>query len=115
MRKVPFFAGVALVGGSVVVALNWGARPPVETPYATPVPSPWSVNAETVHLFSAFGAEAETSKTARPHQPSRLLPEVKLPPKKPSKAPPSINTSVKSTKDNPKRPPAIVNASGHIL
>jgi hypothetical protein len=114
MRKVPYFAGVALLGGSVVVALNWGARAPMDTPYAMPVPSPWSVNAETVQLFSAFGAEAETPKPARPRQLSPPS-DVKLPPKKPSNGQPSIKASVKSTKDNQKRPPAFVNASGHIL
>jgi hypothetical protein len=114
MRKVPYFAGVALVGGSVIVALNWGARPPAETPYATPVPAPWAVGAETVQLFSAFRAETETPKPARP-SPSGLSPEVKLPPKKPPKAQPSVKDLVKSTNNNPKRQPAVVNASGHIL
>ena len=115
MKKVPYFAGVALVGGSVVVALNWGAQAPLETPYATPVPAPWAVSAETVQLFSAFGAEAESPKPARPYQPSTLSSDVKLPPRKPSKVLPSMKASVKSTKDNPKRLPALATASGHIL
>jgi hypothetical protein len=115
MTKVPRFAGIALAGIGVVVALNWGAPPPIEAPYSTPVPAPWSVNAETVQLFSAFGAEVETPKPARPHQPSSLSPDVKLAPKKPPKVQPSAKAAVRSTKDNPKRPPDVVNASGHIL
>ena len=69
MKKVPYFAGVALAGVSIVVALNWGARIPVETPYAVPVLSSVTMSPDTVQLFSAFGEHVET-------------PEIKLPPKK---------------------------------
>ena len=79
MRKVPYFAGAALVGVTVVVALNWGARIPVESPYAVPTVS---VKPETIQLFSAFGGHVEPPKFPQPAEPASVAPEIKLPPKK---------------------------------
>src|SRR4051812_28956115 len=97
MKKVPYFAGVALGGVGVVVALNWGARVPVETPYAVPVLSTVSVNPETIQLFSAFGGHVESPKFPRPAEPSSVAPEIKLPPKKLPQVQ-SMKDTVQSTK-----------------
>ena len=114
MKKVPYFAGVALAGVGVVAALNWGARIPAETQYAVPVLSSVSMNPETIQLFSAFGGHVETPKFPRPAETSSLTPEIKLPPKKLPQVQ-STNDSVKSTtKGKHKRQPAVAN-SGHIL
>jgi hypothetical protein len=112
MKKVPHYAGLGLAGIGAVVALNWGTR--VETAYVEPVLSTVSTRPETVQLFSAFGSESEPHRFAGPDQPNSS-PGMKLPPKKPQKAQPAIKDPVKSTKPSPKKQPAVVAASGHIL
>ena len=114
MKKVPYFAGVALAGVGAVVALNWGARIPVETPYAVPVLSTVSVNPETIQLFSAFGGNVETHKFPRPAEPSGLASETKSPPKKLPQVQPTKDRVKSATRENQKRQPAVAN-SGHIL
>jgi hypothetical protein len=109
MKRVPYFAGVALAGVTVVVALNWGARIPVETPYAVPTVS---VKPETIQLFSAFGAQVETPKFPRA-EPASVAPEIKLPPKKLPQVQ-SMKDTVKSTKKGTQKRLTVAN-SGHIL
>ena len=110
MRKVPYFAGAALAGVTVVIALNWGARIPVDTPYAVPTVS---VKPETIQLFSAFGGHVEPPKFPQPAEPASVAPEIKLPPKKLPQLQ-STKGTVKSstTTGTQKRQPA---KSGHIL
>ena len=114
MKKVPYFAGVALAGVSIVVALNWGARIPVETPYAVPVLSTVTMSPDTVQLFSAFGGHVESPKFPRPAEPSSVAPEIKLPPKKLPQVQSTKDPVKSTTKGNQKRQPAGGN-SGHIL
>ena len=111
MRKVPYFAGAALTAVTVVVVLNWGARIPVDTPYAVPTVS---VKPETIQLFSAFGGHVESPKFPRPAEPSSVAPEIKLPPKKLTQVQSTKDTVKSATKGNQRRQPAIKN-SGHIL
>ena len=114
MKKVPYFAGVALVGVGVVVALNWGIPVPVETPNAVPVLSTVSVRPETIQLFSAFGGHVETHEFPRPAEPSGLASEIKSPPKKLPQVQSTKDRVKSATGANQKRPPAVAN-SGHIL
>ena len=112
MKKVPYFAGVALAGVSIVVALNWGARIPVETPYAVPVLSTVTMSPDTVQLFSAFGGHVEPPKFPQPAEPASVAPEIKLPPKKLPQLQLTKGTVKSTTTGTQKRQPA---KSGHIL
>ena len=96
---------------TVVVVLNWGARIPVDTPYAVPTVS---MKPETVQLFSALGGHVESPKFPRPAEPASVAPETKLPPKKLPQVQSTKDIVKSATKGTQKRQPAAAN-SGHIL
>jgi hypothetical protein len=114
MKKVPYFAGCLLAMGSVVVALNWGAAAPANTPAETPLPSTAPDWVETVRLYSAFGPEMKTAIPIETQVTSK--PDVKLPPQKSIKVEPRLMHTTPRSNDaqKSKKVPSPV-ASGHIL